>query len=178
MLLPCVASVVISRPFCARWVSVTLTVSSHVSWRSAPTHDEVHGFNFFDDRDLIGFVDGTENPVEQAAIDATIIGEEDAAFAGGSYVIVQKYLHDLNRWNALQIEEQQKIIGRTKLSDIELDDTVKPTCAHNVLTTIIEDGNNWRSCATTCRSVTQARRSSEPISSAMRDPRAGSNRCS
>ena len=104
------------------------------------TVDEVHGFNYFDDRDLIGFVDGTENPVEQAAVDATIIGEEDAAFAGGSYVIVQKYLHDLTGWNALPIEEQEKIIGRKKLSDIELDDAVKPTSAHNVLTTIMEDG--------------------------------------
>src|SRR5437588_7625915 len=65
--------------------------------------DEVHGFTYFDDRDLIGFVDGTENPVAQAALDATIIGEEDAAFAGGSYVIVQKYLHDLNGWNAVPI---------------------------------------------------------------------------
>jgi putative iron-dependent peroxidase len=104
------------------------------------TVDEVHGFNYFDDRDLIGFVDGTENPVDQAALNATIIGEEDAAFAGGSYVIVQKYLHDLNGWNALSIEEQERIIGRTKLSDIELDETVKPTSAHNALTTIIEDG--------------------------------------
>jgi porphyrinogen peroxidase len=104
------------------------------------TVDEVHGFNYFDDRDLIGFVDGTENPVDQAALDATIIGEEDAAFAGGSYVIVQKYLHDLNRWNALSVEEQERIIGRTKLSDIELDDAVKPTSAHNALTTIMEDG--------------------------------------
>ena len=104
------------------------------------TVDEVHGFNYFDDRDLIGFVDGTENPVEQAAVDATIIGEEDAAFAGGSYVIVQKYLHDLTGWNALPIEEQEKIIGRKKLSDIELDDAVKPSSAHNVLTTILEDG--------------------------------------
>jgi porphyrinogen peroxidase len=102
--------------------------------------DEVHGFNYFDDRDLIGFVDGTENPVDQAALDATVIGEEDAAFAGGSYVIVQKYLHDLSGWNALPIEEQERIIGRTKLSDIELDDAVKPTSAHNALTTIIEDG--------------------------------------
>jgi porphyrinogen peroxidase len=104
------------------------------------TMDEVHGFNYFDDRDLIGFVDGTENPVEQAAADATIIGEEDAAFAGGSYVIVQKYLHDLKGWNALPIAEQERIIGRTKLSDIELDDAVKPTSAHNALTTITEDG--------------------------------------
>lgn len=104
------------------------------------TVDEVHGFNYFDDRDLIGFVDGTENPVDQAAVRATIIGEENAAFAGGSYVIVQKYLHDLTRWNALPVAEQERIIGRTKLSDIELDDAVKPTSAHNALTTIIEDG--------------------------------------
>jgi putative iron-dependent peroxidase len=104
------------------------------------TADEVHGFNYFDDRDLIGFVDGTENPVDQAARDATIIGEEDAAFAGGSYVIVQKYLHDLDRWNTLPVEAQERIIGRTKLSDIELDDAVKPTSAHNALTTIMEDG--------------------------------------
>jgi porphyrinogen peroxidase len=104
------------------------------------TTDEVHGFNYFDDRDLIGFVDGTENPVEQAAIEAAIIGEEDAAFAGGSYVIVQKYLHDLKRWSEVPIEEQEGIIGRTKLSDIELDDAVKPTSAHNALTTIVENG--------------------------------------
>jgi putative iron-dependent peroxidase len=59
------------------------------------TADEVHGFQYFDDRDLLGFVDGMENPVDQAAVDAALIGEEDAAFAGGSYAIVQKYLHDL-----------------------------------------------------------------------------------
>jgi len=104
------------------------------------TVDEVHGFTYFDDRDLIGFVDGTENPTDQTALDATIIGEEDAAFAGGSYVIVQKYLHDLPGWNALPIEAQERIIGRTKLADIELDDAVKPTSAHNALTTIIENG--------------------------------------
>ncbi|MVT64882.1 Dyp-type peroxidase [Bradyrhizobium pachyrhizi] len=104
------------------------------------TVDEVHGFKYFDDRDLIGFVDGTENPVKQAALDATIIGEEDEPFAGGSYVIVQKYLHDLRGWNALPVEDQERIIGRTKLSDIELDDAVKPTSAHNALTTIVQDG--------------------------------------
>lgn len=104
------------------------------------TVDEVHGFAYFDDRDLLGFVDGTENPVAQAALDAVLIGEEDAAFAGGSYVIVQKYLHDLERWNELPIEAQEKIIGRTKLADMELDDAVKPASAHNALTTIIEDG--------------------------------------
>jgi putative iron-dependent peroxidase len=102
--------------------------------------DEVQGFRYFDDRDLIGFVDGTENPRGAAAIDAVLIGQEDGAFAGGSYVIVQKYLHDLDAWNALSTEVQERIIGRTKLSDIELDDSVKPTSAHNALTTIVENG--------------------------------------
>ncbi|MFC4820270.1 Dyp-type peroxidase [Dokdonella ginsengisoli] len=104
------------------------------------TADEVHGFAYFDDRDLLGFVDGTENPVDQAAIDAAIVGDEDPAFAGGSYVIVQKYLHDLKRWNAVPVEQQEKFVGRTKLDDIELDDDAKPSYAHNALTTIEEDG--------------------------------------
>jgi putative iron-dependent peroxidase len=102
--------------------------------------DEVHGFRYFDDRDLLGFVDGTENPTAQAAIDAAYIGDEDKAFAGGSYVIVQKYLHDLAGWNTLSTETQERIIGRSKLSDIELDDSIKPTSAHNALTTISENG--------------------------------------
>jgi putative iron-dependent peroxidase len=102
--------------------------------------DEVHGFRYFDARDLLGFVDGTENPTGQAAMESTLIGAEDAAFAGGSYVIVQKYLHDLEGWNALPTEEQEHIIGRTKLSDIELDDASKPSSAHNALTTIVKDG--------------------------------------
>jgi putative iron-dependent peroxidase len=106
--------------------------------------DEVHGFRYFDDRDLLGFVDGTENPRGEAVIDAVIIGDEDAPFAGGSYVIVQKYLHDLDGWNALSTEAQERIIGRTKLSDIELDDSIKPTCAHNALTTITENGKEFR----------------------------------
>lgn len=102
--------------------------------------DEVHGFRYFDARDLLGFVDGTENPVEQAARDATLIGPEDAAFTCGSYVIVQKYLHDLAAWNALPTEQQERIIGRSKLSDIETDDARKAPYAHNVLTKIVQDG--------------------------------------
>jgi putative iron-dependent peroxidase len=102
--------------------------------------DEVHGFRYFDDRDLLGFVDGTENPTGPAAAEAAIIGSEDPRFAGGSYVIVQKYLHDLAGWNALPTEEQERIVGRAKLSDIELDEAVKPASAHNALTTIIQDG--------------------------------------
>ena len=79
-------------------------------------------------------------PANQAAIEAALIGGEDPAFTGGSYVIVQKYLHDMTGWNALPTEAQEQIIGRTKLADVELDDTVKPTSAHNALTIIEENG--------------------------------------
>ncbi len=102
--------------------------------------DEVHAFRYFDNRDLLGFVDGTENPVDNEALDAVLIRDEDPAFADGSYVIVQKYLHDLPEWNQLPTEAQERIVGRTKVSDIELDDAVKPTSAHNALTTMVEDG--------------------------------------
>ena len=103
------------------------------------TADEVHGFRYFDERDLLGFVDGTENPTGSAAADAVFIRDEDPAFAGGSYVIVQKYLHNLDAWNKIPTEAQEKIIGRTKVSDIELDDSVKPSYAHNALTVIEEN---------------------------------------
>ncbi|RCW81354.1 Dyp-type peroxidase [Paracoccus lutimaris] len=111
--------------------------------RSAVTVvDETHGFKYFDYRDLLGFVDGTENPTGQNLLDSALIGNEDAAFAGGSYVIVQKYLHDLPKWNAVPVEQQEGIIGRKKLSDIELEDSVKPSYAHNVLTVIEDDDGN------------------------------------
>jgi putative iron-dependent peroxidase len=102
--------------------------------------DEVHGFRYFDARDLLGFVDGTENPRSDEAINATLVGCEDPAFSGASYVIVQKYVHNLEAWNKLPTETQERIIGREKVSDIELDDSVKPTYAHNALTTIVEHG--------------------------------------
>ena len=79
-------------------------------------------------------------PAAALAADAVFIGEEDPAFSGGSYVIVQKYLHNLDAWNQLSTEAQEKIIGRKKVSDIELDDSVKPTSAHNALTVIEENG--------------------------------------
>jgi porphyrinogen peroxidase len=104
------------------------------------TVDEVHGFRYFEDRDVMGFVDGTENPRGDAALEAALVGGEDASFAGGSYVIVQKYLHDMKAWNTLSTEGQERIIGRRKLSDVELEDAEKPTSAHSALTVIEEDG--------------------------------------
>ena len=106
--------------------------------------DEVQGFRYFDARDVLGFVDGTENPRGIAAAEAAITGDEDPPFAGGSYVIVQKYLHDVKGWNALPVEAQERIIGRRKLSDIELSDAEKPSCAHNALNIIEENGQELK----------------------------------
>ena len=106
--------------------------------------DETHGFRFFDERDLLGFVDGTENPEGRAAAAAALVGDADPAFAGGSYVIVQKYLHDLDAWNALSTEDQERAIGRSKLSDIEMPDDVKPANSHVALNTIEEPDGTER----------------------------------
>jgi porphyrinogen peroxidase len=100
--------------------------------------DETHGFRFFDERDLLGFVDGTENPTGRAAAAAVIDAD------GGSYVIVQKYLHDLAAWNALSTEDQERVIGRSKLSDIEMPDDVKPVNSHVALNTIIDPDGTQR----------------------------------
>jgi porphyrinogen peroxidase len=106
--------------------------------------DEVHGFRYFDERDLIGFVDGTESPTGVAGISAAIVGDEDPDFAGGSYVIVQKYLHDMPAWNALHVEEQERVIGRSKLDDIEMPDDVKPENSHVALNTVTGDDGEER----------------------------------
>jgi putative iron-dependent peroxidase len=106
--------------------------------------DEVHGFRYFDERDLLGFVDGTENPVGVAAASAALVGDADPGFADGSYVVVQKYLHDMDAWNALTTEDQEKAIGRAKLSDIEMADDVKPANSHVALNTLIDPDGTQR----------------------------------
>lgn len=99
------------------------------------TVDEVHGFQYFDRRNLLGFVDGTENPEGDDIAAATVI-EADDHTAGGSYVIVQKYLHDLDAWAAISVEEQERVVGRTKLDDVELGEDEMPTNSHVALTDI------------------------------------------
>ncbi|XDZ51764.1 Dyp-type peroxidase [Neisseriaceae bacterium CLB008] len=107
--------------------------------------DEVQGFRYFDARSMVGFVDGTENPEGQEALAATVIGAEDPDFSGGSYAVVQKYLHDMTSWNELPEKIQEHVIGRTKADDIELSDEEKPANAHNAVTNIEdEDGNELK----------------------------------
>lgn len=112
---------------------------------AATVVDEVHGFNYFDNRDLLGFVDGTENPTGATAENATRIGAEDPEFAGGCYVHIQRYVHDMAAWRALPVDEQQRVIGRTKFDDIEMDDDEKPSNSHIALNVITDaDGNELK----------------------------------
>ena len=107
---------------------------------AAQVVDETTGFRYFDARDLLGFVDGTANPTGAELPDAALIAADaDPAFAGGSYVVVQKYLHDMARWAALSTEEQEAIMGRTKVDNIEIDDDEAPRKSHKTLATIEDD---------------------------------------
>lgn len=105
---------------------------------AARIKDEVAGFRYFDARDLLGFVDGTANPVGPDLPEATLVGAEDPAFAGGSYVVVQKYLHDLGTWAQLTTEQQETIIGRTKIDNVELPDAESGQKSHKTLNTITD----------------------------------------
>lgn len=107
--------------------------------------DETAGFRYFDVRDLLGFVDGTANPVGTAVPDSTVItAEDDSAAEGGSYVVVQKYLHDLEGWRGLQTEKQEAIIGRTEFDNVELGDAADDVQkAHKQLATVEEDGQEF-----------------------------------
>jgi putative iron-dependent peroxidase len=104
--------------------------------------DEVSGFRYFDARDLLGFIDGTANPTGLDLPASALVGDEDATFAGGSYVVVQKYLHDLTAWAQIPTPIQEKIIGRTKIDNIEIDDDDASRKSHKSLATIVDAGGN------------------------------------
>lgn len=124
----------------ARQMDLCFELASQIMDRlggSVTVVDETYGFRYFEVRDLLGFVDGTENPVGPAAADAVTVGNEDPEFSGSSYVIAQKYLHNLAAWNALSVEDQERVIGRTKLANVELPDDVKPSNSHVALNTLV-----------------------------------------
>lgn len=101
--------------------------------------DETVGFRYFDIRDLLGFVDGTANPIGPAVPEAVLVNQEDKSGVGGSYIVVQKYIHDLTAWKSLKTEQQEAIIGRTKSDNIELDDAESGQQSHKTLTTIEDE---------------------------------------
>ncbi|MDR1711287.1 MAG: Dyp-type peroxidase [Propionibacteriaceae bacterium] len=106
--------------------------------------DETAGFRYFEGRAIIGFIDGTEAPAEFESADYAIIGDEDAEFAGGSYAFAQKWIHDMDFWKSLPVEEQERAVGRRKFSDLELDDAAKAPNAHNVAAKVELDGEEQK----------------------------------
>lgn len=105
----------------------------------AVSTDEIHGFRYWDSRSILGFVDGTENPQGPDRELFSMIGDEDSVYKAGSYLFVQKYIHDLSAWKGLSTEQQEKVIGRSKSNDIEMDDDVKPSNSHIALANVGDD---------------------------------------
>ncbi|UKZ82268.1 hypothetical protein TrVFT333_010053 [Trichoderma virens FT-333] len=113
---------------------------------AAAVVDDTQGFRYFDARDLLGFVDGTANPIGPDVPPAVLIADEDSDCAGGSYVVVQKYVHDMAGWTGLSTEAQEAIIGRTKMDNMELDDQPDGhQQAHKTLATIEDEAGNEHS---------------------------------
>ncbi|GAA4799789.1 Dyp-type peroxidase [Olivibacter ginsenosidimutans] len=106
---------------------------------AAVSVEEIHGFRYWDSRSILGFVDGTENPHGADREYFGIIGDEDPYYKGGSYLFVQKYIHNIQAWRSLPVSEQEKVIGRSKTDDIEMPDDVKPSNAHSALANVGDD---------------------------------------
>ena len=102
--------------------------------------EEVHGFRYMDSRDLTGFVDGTENPKDEHRAEVALLPQ--GPFAGGSYIDIQRYIHDLAAWNSLNVTQQEQIIARTKQTDEEFATEDKPETAHIKRVSIKEDGES------------------------------------
>ena len=118
------------------------TAISNVLQPVAECFDEIHGFRYWDGRSIIGFVDGTENPIGEERKFFAVVGDEDSTYKGGSYLFVQKYFHNMKNWESLSTEDQEKVIGRYKMNDIEMDDNVKPDNSHSALTSITDENGN------------------------------------
>jgi len=106
--------------------------------------EDVAAFSRFEARDLTGFIDGTENPKDDARAEWALVGDDDAPFAGGSYVFTQRYVHDLAKWGRLSAAEQEDVIGRRKPDSEELPDDLKPPTAHVARSNLVVGGEELK----------------------------------
>ena len=106
--------------------------------------DETKGFRYFEGRAIVGFIDGTEAPEMELASQYALVGDEDPEFVNGSYAFAQKWLHNMDFWNKLKTEDQEKAIGRQKFNDLELDDDEKFKNAHNVVSKVELNGEEQK----------------------------------
>ncbi|WP_028022473.1 Dyp-type peroxidase [Enterovibrio calviensis] len=102
--------------------------------------EDIQGYKYLDNRDMIDFVDGTENPIDEERLESVLVDDENDTYRGGSYLVVQRYIDRQSLWDDQPTEHQEKVVGRTKMDDIELDDEEKPVWAHNNKSKVEIDG--------------------------------------
>lgn len=106
-------------------------------------YEEVRGFRYLDGRDLTGFVDGTENPKGMRKFNVALVGDQDLDFTGGSYIHIQRYRHNMKKWQQLEVSEQEEIIGRKKADNIKLKSDDTAPFSHIQRTSLKDEyGNN------------------------------------
>ena len=127
-------------------VDVTLDAATAVAdavGSVATLADETECFVYHDSRDLTGFIDGTENPGPGDAGGVALIADGEPG-AGGAHVIAQRWVHDLDAFNELDVEAQQNVIGRTKLDSVSLPRDQRPPDAHIMRAELLDDDGEER----------------------------------
>ncbi len=126
-------------------INFTLAQAALKAFGDAITvEEETHGFRWTEERDLSGFVDGTENPQGDARPEVAAIPADDAEDAGGSYVLVQRYVHDLNIWNQMPVKAQENAMGRTKFDNQELPSDKRQPTSHLGRVDLKEEGKGLK----------------------------------
>ncbi|GAM22079.1 hypothetical protein SAMD00019534_052540, partial [Acytostelium subglobosum LB1] len=107
--------------------------------------EETHAFRWVEERDLSGFIDGTENPKGAKVAKVALVSKEDDPDSEcGSYVLVQKWEHNLVEWAMYPEQQQERMIGRTKKDSVELDDDKRNETSHVARVDLKENGQGLK----------------------------------
>ncbi len=102
--------------------------------------EQMTNFRFMDGRDLLGFIDAPDNPrgMQRRQV-ALVKTDDDPYFAGGSYLYVQKFRHDLRRWEHLSTEIQEHVMGRKKLTGERISEALLSMVTHTQKARLVRD---------------------------------------
>ncbi|MBR0128997.1 MAG: Dyp-type peroxidase, partial [Neisseriaceae bacterium] len=105
---------------------------------------EEHGYRLHEARGFEGFVDGTENPHDLADIQRIGVIDNTQPDAGGSYVLLQKYQHNLSQWQSYSLAQQEESVGRSKIDNIEFSREERHIRSHLSRTNLKENSGSLK----------------------------------